>query len=132
VAGPEDTLTALQTGQVMTLVMDDDFARPGWADFTMPLYGVGGVPGQHPAGGDAANIVPVALEDELVRLAIQIGAEIEIVQSPVPITAEERDRVPDADESPPRAQAALELDALGGVGGVLRYALDAGQPTADL
>ncbi|HKG24448.1 MAG TPA: Vms1/Ankzf1 family peptidyl-tRNA hydrolase, partial [Thermomicrobiales bacterium] len=74
VAGPEETLTALQTGQVMTLVMDDDFASPGWADYTMPLYGVGGVPGEHPAGGDTANIVPVALEDELVRLAIQIGA----------------------------------------------------------
>jgi hypothetical protein len=132
VAGPEDTLTALQTGQVMTLVIDDDFTSPGWADYTMPLYGVGDVPAEHPAGGDAAEIVPVALEDELVRLAIQIGAEIEVVQSAVPVDGEEQARVPDADEAPPRAQAALELDALGGVGGVLRYALDAGQPTADL
>ncbi|MEA2528094.1 MAG: peptide chain release factor subunit 1 [Thermomicrobiales bacterium] len=132
VAGPEETLTALQTGQVMTLVMDDDFTSPGWADYTMPLYGVGEVPAEHPAGGDAASLVPVALEDELVRLAIQIGADIEVVQSAVPVGAEEQERIPDADEAPPRAQAALELDALGGVGGVLRYALDAGQPTADL
>ena len=44
VAGAEDTLTALQTGQVMTLVMNDDFAQPGWADYTIPLYGVGEVP----------------------------------------------------------------------------------------
>ncbi len=132
VAGAEDTLTALQTGQVMVLVMDDDFAGPGWADYAMPLYGAGEVPPEHPAGGDAANIVPVALEDELVRLAIQVGAEIEVVQSWVPIGQDDQDRIPDADEAPPRAQAALELDALGGVGGVLRYALDAGQPTADL
>lgn len=132
VAGPEETLTALQTGQVMTLVMDDDFTSPGWADYTMPLYGAGDVPSEHPAGGDPANIVPVALEDELVRLAIQVGAEIEVVQSTVPISQDDQDRVPEADEAPPRAQAALELDALGGVGGVLRYALDAGQPTADL
>ncbi|HEY7031656.1 MAG TPA: Vms1/Ankzf1 family peptidyl-tRNA hydrolase [Thermomicrobiales bacterium] len=132
VAGAEDTLTALQTGQVMTLVMDDDFARPGWADYTMPLYGVGEVPSAHPAGGDATSIVPVALEDELIRLAIQVGAEIEVIQSTVAFNDEEQQRIPDGDGALPRAQAALELDALGGVGGVLRYALDAGQPTADL
>jgi hypothetical protein len=132
VAGPVDTLTALQTGQVMTLVINDDFAGPGWADFTLPLYGVGEVPAQHPAGGDVANLMPVALEDELLRLAFQVGAEVEVVQSAVPVGADEQRRVPDADEAPPRAQAALELDTLGGVGGVLRYALDAGQPTADL
>jgi protein required for attachment to host cells len=132
VAGPEDTLTALQTGQVMTLVVNDDFAASGWADYTMPLYGVGEIPSTHPAGGDAANMVPVALEDELIRLAIQVGAEIEVVESAVAVSAEEQERIPEGDEALPRAQAALELDALGGVGGVLRYALDAGQPTADL
>jgi peptide subunit release factor 1 (eRF1) len=132
VAGAEDTLTALQTGQVMTLVIVDDFTSPGWADFAMPLYGVGEVPTTHPAGGDAASIVPVALENELIRLAIQVDAEIEVVQSAVPVSAEEQERIPEGDEAPPRAQAALELDALGGVGGVLRFALDAGQPTADL
>lgn len=132
VAGPEDTLTALQTGQVMTLVVNDDFTSPGWADFTMPLYGVGGVPTAHPAGGDAANVVPVALEDELIRLAIQTDAAIEVIQSNVPVGAEEQERVPDGDAVLPRARAALELDALGGVGAVLRFALDAGQPTADL
>ena len=132
VAGPEDTLTALQTGQVMTLVMTDDFAAPGWADFTLPLYGAGDPPAEHPAGGDPANIVPIALEEELVRLAIQTDAEIEIVGTAVPVSAEEQADVRDADAAPPRAEAALALDALGGVGAVLRFALDAGQPTADL
>jgi hypothetical protein len=98
----------------------------------MPLYGVGEVPSAHPAGGDATSIVPVALEDELIRLAIQVGAEIEVIQSTVAFNDEEQQRIPDGDGALPRAQAALELDALGGVGGVLRYALDAGQPTADL
>ena len=132
VAGPEDTLTALQTGQVMTLVMNSDFAGPGWADFTFPVYGVGEPPAEHPAGGDPANLVPIALEEELVRLAIQIDAEIEIVKAAVPVTAEETTEIPDADAAMPRSEAALALDALGGVGAVLRYALDAGQPTADL
>ena len=31
VAGAQDTITALETGQVMTLVMTDDFSQPGWA-----------------------------------------------------------------------------------------------------
>jgi hypothetical protein len=74
VAGAEDTITALETGQVMTLVMNDDFSQPGWADYTLPLFGVGSPPKEHPAGGDAADLAPTAVEDEVVRLALQIGA----------------------------------------------------------
>ncbi len=132
VAGAEDTLTALQTGQVMTLVMNDDFSQAGWADYTLPLYGIGNPPGEHPAGGDLANILPTTVEDEAVRLALQIGADVELVRSAVPVGQEEQERIPDADEPAPRSEAARSLDDIGGIGAILRYALDEGQSTADL
>jgi hypothetical protein len=132
VAGAVDTITALETGQVMTLVMNDDFSQPGWADYTLPLYGVGSPPGEHPAGGDVANLVPTRVEDEVVRLALQLGAEVQLVRSAVPVGGEEQEQIPDADEPTPRSEAARSLDELGGIGAILRYALDAGQPTADL
>jgi hypothetical protein len=132
VAGAVDTITALETGQVMTLVMNDDFSQPGWADYTLPLYGVGSPPGEHPAGGDVANLVPTTVEDEVVRLALQIGAEVQLVRSAVPVGVEEQEQIPDADDPTPRSEAARALDELGGIGAVLRYALDEGQPTADL
>jgi hypothetical protein len=129
VAGPENTLVALETGQVMKLVMNDDFARPGWADYALSLYGVGPVPETHPAGGDVANLVPTAVEDEIIRLAIPIDAEIELVWTKVPLTTEERQDIPDADEPDARSEAARALDELGGVGAELRYVLDVGLPT---
>jgi len=132
VAGAVDTITALETGQVMTLVMNDDFSQPGWADYTLPLYGVGSPPGEHPAGGDVANLVSTTVEDEVVRLALQIGAEVQLVRSAVPVGTAEQEQIPDADDPTPRSEAARALDELGGIGAILRYALDAGQPTADL
>ena len=132
VAGAEDTLTALQTGQVMTLVMNDDFSQAGWADYTLPLYGVGNPPREHPAGGDAASIVPTMVEDEAVRLALQIGADVELVRGAVPVGQEEQEQIPDAAEPTPRSEAARSLDDMGGIGAILRYALDEGQSTADL
>ena len=132
VAGAEDTLTALETGQVMTLVINDDFAAAGWADFTFPLYGVGGVPREHPAAGDVANIVPAPLADIATRLALQTGAGIELVGTAVPVSADEQEHIPDADEPTPRSRSARSLDVMGGIGAILRFALDDGQPTADL
>jgi ribosomal protein L7Ae-like RNA K-turn-binding protein len=132
VIGVEDVLTALQAGQVLTLVITEDFSAEGWADYGLPLWGVGEVPDRHPAGGDAADLVPVMLESELVRLALQSDAEIEVVMADVPVSAEELADVPQAEDGRPRSATALELDALGGVGAVLRFALDAGQPTAEL
>jgi peptide subunit release factor 1 (eRF1) len=131
VAGAEDTLTALETGQVMTLVMNDDFDQPGWADFTFPIHGVGDVPEEHPAAGDVANIVPVPLADIAMRLAIQTGADIELIAPAVPVSAEEQEHIPDADEPLPRSGDARALDVMGGIGATLRFALDEGQPTAD-
>jgi protein required for attachment to host cells len=132
VEGAQETVTALQAGQVQTLVMNDDFSDAGWADYTMPLYGAGRVPREHPAGGDVNNLVEVALEDALVRLAVLSDAEVELVWSAVPITEEELEDIPDAGEQKPRAPAAVALDRMGGVGAVLRFALDAGVPTAAL
>jgi len=132
VAGAQDTITALETGQVMTLVMNDDFSQPGWADYTLPLFGVGSPPEEHPAGGDAANLAPTAVEDEVIRLALQTGADVQLVRSAVPVGQEEQEHIPDADDPTPRAEAARALDELGRIGAILRYALDEGQPTADL
>jgi hypothetical protein len=129
VAGPEDTLTALETGQVMTLVMNDDFEGPSWADFTFPVYGAGDPPREHPAAGDVANVIPVPLTDIATRLALQTGADVELVATAVPVG--EDDEIPDADQPAPRSKAARALDAMGGIGAVLRFALDEGQSTAD-
>ncbi|HET7094543.1 MAG TPA: hypothetical protein VFI22_13715, partial [Thermomicrobiales bacterium] len=122
-AGAEATLKALAIGQVMTLVMNDDFAQPGWADYTFPVFGVGAPPAVHPAGGDVANIVPTALEDDMIRLALQTDATIELVQSAAPVGAGELEHVPEVSEPLPRSDAAKALDALGGVGAVFRYEL---------
>lgn len=132
VAGAEETLTALQAGQVMQLVVNDDFKARGWADFTYPLYGVGAPPKTHPAGGDIANIVPIALEEEMVRLAVQQSADIEVVRTAVPPGAQAMEAIREHPRQLPRTQAALKLDQLGGVGAVLRYALAKNQSTANL
>jgi peptide subunit release factor 1 (eRF1) len=132
VEGAEKTLVALEARQVQTLVMNDDFSQAGWADYTFPLFGVGSPPAEHPAGGDPANIVPTALEDEILRLAIHNDAEVELVWTQAPITRRELQHVPDEDDPKPRMPAAVALDSMGGVGGVLRFALDAGLPTAPL
>lgn len=121
VVGADETLAALQAGQVMTLVMNDDFAQPGWADYTLPLVGAGAVPRRHPAGGDEANLVETSLADEVVRLALQTDASIELVQSEHPVGAARRDDVPEASDGIPRAKAARALDELGGIGAILRF-----------
>lgn len=132
-AGTEDTLTALQAGQVATLVMNDDFAAPGWADFTLPVYGVGEVPAEHPAGGDPANLLPVALADELIRLTLVTDGDVQIVRTAVPIedTVADGD-IPESGSPSPRTGAARSLDTLGGVGALLRFVLDEDQPVAEI
>jgi peptide subunit release factor 1 (eRF1) len=112
VAGAEGVLRALHAGQASGIALVDDFDATGWADYEMDLYGVGSVPARHPAGGDAGHLVPVALGDEMVRLAVQTSARIEIVKTAV-------DEVgPDGET---RSEAARRLDAMGGVGATLRY-----------
>lgn len=121
-AGAVDTLRVLAAGQVRTLVMNDDFSAPGWADYTLGIYGVGDLPQAHPAGGDVANLVATQVEDEAVRLALLNGGEVELVQSAVPVT--EDDAVPRAGGATPRSAAATALDGLGGIGAVLRYSTE--------
>lgn len=132
VASPEDVLTALQAGQVMTLFMNDDFDSPGWADYSMPLYGVGDPPSEHPAGGDMDNLVPISLKEEIVRLIIQTGAEIDIIPTEYETAAEDLEEVPDAGQGRPRSEASEILDGVGGIAAVLRFSLDEDQATADL
>ena len=132
-AGAEDTLTALQAGQVATLVMTDDFAAPGWADFVLPVYGVGDLPAEHPAGGDGANLIPVALAEELIRLTLDTGGDVQIVRTAVPVEeAIAGGEIPESGSPPPRTEAAHALDALGGVGALLRFILDEDQPVAEM
>lgn len=121
IAGAVDTLRSLAAGQVRTLVMNDDFTSEGWADYTLPLFGIGPVPAEHPAGGDVANLVPTKLEDEAVRLALLNGGNVELIKTTEPISADED--VPRATDALPRTEAAQELDTLGGIGALLRYAV---------
>lgn len=123
VAGVEATLQALMAGQVMTLVMNDDFVQPGWADYTLPLYGAGGVPKEHPAAGDVANLVPTALAEEVVRLALLTDAAVELVHTVMPIAAQDAEGVPRAGDAVPRYEAAHLLDTLGGIGATLRFSI---------
>jgi len=122
-AGAPAVLRALQAGQVTTLVIADDFAATGWADYGRDTFGVGSVPATHPLGGDPADIVPVELAEELIRLAIRTGAGIEIIHTSVPIDDSENSGIPQPGTPPPRAEAAAVLDTIGGVGALLRFTL---------
>ncbi|MFN8593912.1 MAG: Vms1/Ankzf1 family peptidyl-tRNA hydrolase [Thermomicrobiales bacterium] len=131
-AGAEDALTALQAGQVLTLILNDDFTSPGWADYSLPLYGVGEAPQEHPAGGDVSRIVPIVLEEEMIRLALATGAEVQIVHATQPVEVAEDGPFPKAGIPAPRTAAGEALDALGGVGAILRFTLDQDQPVATM
>jgi peptide subunit release factor 1 (eRF1) len=122
--GPEEVLNALQVGQVDTLVMADDFAGSGWADYSMPLFGVGDPPSKHPLNGDVEAIVPIDLREEFIRLAIETDADIQIVATTPPIEATSELVVPQAQGHPLRSTAAQMLDTYDGVGAILRYRMD--------
>jgi len=121
VAGAERTVATLQAGRVDSLIMLDDLILSGWADFSMGLYGIGERPAEHPAGGDLTNIVPVDLDEELIRLAFESGADVQIVKSATQDSATTGE-IPAAGEIA-RSAPATALDALGGVGALLRYSI---------
>ncbi len=112
VAGAEGVLRALRGGQASGIAMVDDFDAAGWADYELDLFGVGPVPEAHPADGDVENLVPIALGDEMIRLAVQTSARIEIVKTLAGDVG---------DDGETRSEAARKLDELGGVGATLRY-----------
>jgi release factor family 10 len=130
VSGTERTLATLQAGRVDTLIMVDDLALTGWADFSMGVYGAGDPPKEHPAGGDVANIVPVDLDEEFVRLAFAGGdADVQIVKTASGDAAADLDAIPAAGDVA-RSEPAAALDQMGGVGALLRYSIyESGQPT---
>ncbi len=123
-AGVDETLEALQSGQVAMLLITDDFAAPGWADYALGYVRAGESPAAHPLGGDLANITPVNVADELVRLALVGGAEVQIVHGDVPFGVTDEEVVPEAGRDQPRTEAAAALDAVGGVGALLRFSID--------
>lgn len=122
-AGAGAVLRALQGGRVDTLVLVDDFAQDGWADYGRDVYGVGPVPERHPVGGEVSEIVPVALEEEIIRLALRTGAAIEIIHTDVPPEETDDAGIPPAGRPRPRSEAASILDPFGGVGALLRFTL---------
>jgi hypothetical protein len=123
VGGVEHTLLALEEGRVMTLVLTNDFHVDGWVDHTLPIAGVGDPAGEHPAGGDPAAMLPTAIEEEMIRLALAQDATVEIVHGTVPIEDVPDGSVPQAGIPAPRTEAAELLDGMGGVGAILRYAV---------
>jgi len=125
--GVADTLRALQNGQVDELVMLDTFREPGWADYSMSVFGVGEIPAEHPIGGDIANVHAIELRNEMIRLALGSKAKVDIVHSEV--AADAIESVGSGGERP-RTKAAVQLDDMGGVGAVLRYTMMDGDAPA--
>lgn len=120
-SGGAAVLRAVQAGQVSVLAMVDDYTEQGWADYRRDVFGVGPIPSSHPLDGEADELVPIALEEELIRRAVQTNADIEIVKTDV--SSEDWDDVgiPQTGSTLPRTEAAMQLDGLGGVGALLRY-----------
>lgn len=117
-SGAETVMAALQNRQVSDLALVDDLHQTGWADYSARIVGVGPMPENHPTDGSMRNLVPVAVEDELVRRALNSGAEIEIVHSSVPVDLVTPDM---SQHSQRRTDAATELDKLGGAAALLRF-----------
>jgi hypothetical protein len=89
------------------------------------------VPSEHPVGGDPVDLTPVALEEEMIRLALQTGATVQIVHTAVPVRTAEDEEIPQAGSAQPRTEAAFALDHLGGVGALLRFAIDQDDSVTD-
>jgi hypothetical protein len=122
VAGTVDVLNALQARQVMKLVMNEDYTATGWADFSLPLFGIGDVPAEHPTGGDPANLVTVNLVEEFIRLDLAADGHLEMVHVDVPFEGgSDDDPGARAGGDLPRSAAAMALDEVGGVAALLRY-----------
>lgn len=125
--GIADTLAALETGQVQTLVLATDFSAAGWADQAMSMTSAGHVPMEHPAGGNVADIRPVDLREEFVRMALlsAVGMEFVPLRDDSPVTESVDDAA--AHDTGERGGAVAALAAHEGVGALLRFRLDVDQ-----
>ena len=82
----QDTLTALQkTGQVRALVMNDDFAQPGWADYTTRFSGLVRLPAEHPFGGGVCQPDAQPLSRRCVRRAPANEGTVTLIATVVPV-----------------------------------------------
>ncbi|MGC4108007.1 MAG: hypothetical protein QM753_16915 [Thermomicrobiales bacterium] len=121
IAGTVDVLNALMARQVHELVVNEDFHERGWGDLTKGVYGIGDVPAEHPTGGDVANLVEVDLVYTFVRLTLQADGTVEFIHTAVAMTAETADPGSRGAGELPRAEPAVSLDEVGGVGAILRF-----------
>lgn len=122
VAGTIDVLNALMAHQVHQLVINEDFHERGWGDLALGIYGVGDAPAEHPTGGEVADLVEVDLVDAVVRLTLQSDGSVEFIHSAVAMTAETADPANRGAGERPRAEPAVSLDEVGGIGAILRFA----------
>jgi protein required for attachment to host cells len=130
VFGVEETIAALQAGQVQTLVLADDFHADGWVDDTLEMLGVGEPPKEHPAGGDADTLRRIDLADEMIRLALAMGGEVAFITTRDSEVLEDPNQ---AEETRGERQGAPRtLQEHGGVGAILRFRLDDTQTVPNL
>ena len=118
VVGSTAVLNALKGGQARELIINDDFHEDGWADFTRDRYGVG--VDRDVLSDDELDANPIDIEEEMTRLAIATGAEIDVIHSSVPVLGDAWSATPEAGKIP-RTEASAELEQLGGVAAILRY-----------
>jgi hypothetical protein len=69
------------------------------------------------------NRRPSRRKEELIRLALRTGAEIEFIHTHVPFDDMEEDGIPEPRNPSSRTEAAAILDEIGGVGAQLRFAM---------
>jgi len=130
--GITDTLAALETGQVLTLVLATDFSAAGWADEVLGMTGAGHVPTEHPAGGNVADIRPVDLREEFVRMALlsAVGTEFVSLRETGPVTESVSEAA--ATDTGARGGAVAALADHEGVGALLRFRLDVDQTVPNM
>ncbi len=118
--GSDDVMDALSVGRVMKLVLLEDFHEDGWADFANGRYGVGLPNDVFDGWSGPFEAAPIIVEEEMVRLAIATGAEVDVIHTAVPVEAMDPESIP-GDGEIPRSDAAMVLDRFGGVAAILRY-----------
>lgn len=120
VGGSREVIDALAQGRVTHLLINEDFHEDGWADFTQHRYGAGADQDVTAGTTGPMEAVPIIVQEEMIRLAVQHGADLDVIHTGVPLVREANDAIPDAGEIP-RSPAATRLDVFGGVAAILRY-----------